>query len=103
MPLWILAPWWPEKAPGGGFYLWPDVGGDDTAFVRALYEQQNITILPGSFMSRDTSGAPGSGIAGSGIAGGGNPGRGRVRISLVPTIAECVDAAQRIAAFLARR
>ena len=29
----------------------------------------------------------------------GNPGRGRVRISLVPTVDECVDAAQRIARF----
>jgi len=85
----ILAPWWPEGAPGGGFYLWPDVGGDDTAFVRALFEQQNLTILPGSYMSRDS--------------GKGNPGRGRVRISLVPTVDECVEAAQRIATFLSRR
>jgi N-succinyldiaminopimelate aminotransferase len=85
----ILAPWWPGKAPGGGFYLWPDVGGDDTAFVRALYEQQSLTILPGSFMARDSA--------------AGNPGRGRVRISLVPTVDECVDAAQRIARFLAQR
>ena len=57
--------------------------------MRALFEQQNLTILPGSYMSRDS--------------GKGNPGRGRVRISLVPTVDECVEAAQRIATFLSRR
>ena len=27
------------RAPDGGFYLWPDVGGDDAAFTRGLYRR----------------------------------------------------------------
>lgn len=68
--------------PAGGFYLWPDVGGDDAAFARRLHERQHVTVLPGSFMGRD--------------AGRGNPGAGRVRISLVPALDDCVEAAWRM-------
>jgi N-succinyldiaminopimelate aminotransferase len=81
----ILAPWLDVTRPDGGFYLWAEVG-DDTAFTRALHEQQNLTILPGSFMAREHDGH--------------NPGRGRVRISLVANVDECVTAAQRIRFFL---
>ena len=72
--------------PAGAFYLWPDVRGDDAQFARALFAGQNLTILPGSFLARDTE--------------AGNPGAGRVRISLTPGIDECVEAAERIAQFL---
>jgi N-succinyldiaminopimelate aminotransferase len=34
-------------------------------------------------------------------AHGENPGRGRVRISLVPAVAQCVEAAERLRTFLA--
>jgi N-succinyldiaminopimelate aminotransferase len=71
--------------PDGGFYLWPQVD-DDIAFTRALYQQQNLTILPGSFLAREHDGA--------------NPGKGRVRISLVASVAECVTAAERIRDFV---
>lgn len=74
--------------PEGAFYLWLDVHGDDTAFTRDLYAQQNLTILPGSFLARDTA--------------HGNPGKGRVRISLVASVAECVEAAERIREFVAQ-
>jgi N-succinyldiaminopimelate aminotransferase len=89
----ILAPCLDVARPEGGFYLWPDIGrawsggADDAEFTRALHAQQNVTILPGSYLARDNA--------------GGNPGRGRVRISLVADVADCVEAARRIETFLA--
>ncbi|MCU0951423.1 MAG: succinyldiaminopimelate transaminase [Burkholderiaceae bacterium] len=76
-------------APEAAFYLWARVpptlcAGDDTAFARRLFAEQHVTVLPGSFLSRD--------------AAGGNPGRGFVRIALVAPQAEVAEAAGRIAA-----
>jgi N-succinyldiaminopimelate aminotransferase len=85
----ILAPLLDVSRPAGAFYLWPRVATDDEDFARALYAQQNITVLPGSYLGRD--------------AGAGNPGSGRVRISLVPPVTTCAEAAERIAEFLRRR
>jgi len=83
----ILSPVLEMSIPDGAFYLWPYLGGrDDETFARALFETQNVTVLPGSYLARDT--------------GRGNPGKGHVRISLVPPLAECIAAAQRIASFL---
>ena len=82
----ILAPVLDVAEPDGGFYLWPDVQRDDEAFTRELFARQNLTILPGSYLARDTP--------------AGNPGRRRVRISLVAPLDECVSAAQRIRTFL---
>ena len=42
------------------FYLWPDVQRDDETFTRDLFATQNLTILPGSYLARDTrAGNPG--------------------------------------------
>jgi len=71
--------------PDGAFYLWPKVG-DDEAFARGLFEQQHVTVVPGSYLARDTA--------------AGNPGRGRVRISLVASVDDCVEAAERIVTFV---
>lgn len=68
-------------APDASFYLWPRVDHDER-FTRELFERQHVTILPGSYIAR--------------AAASGNPGRGRVRISLVANVPECVEAAQRI-------
>jgi N-succinyldiaminopimelate aminotransferase len=76
------------ESPDGAFYLWLEVG-DDEAFTRGLFEQQHVTVLPGSYLARDTR--------------GGNPGRGRVRISLVASVDDCVEAARRIVAFVGSR
>ena len=76
------------ELPDGAFYLWLEVG-DDEAFARGLFEQQHVTVLPGSYLARDTP--------------GGNPGRGRVRISLVASVDDCVEAARRIVAFVRSR
>ncbi len=84
----ILAPVLDVVEPDGAFYLWPDVQRDDETFTRELFARQNLTILPGSYLARDTA--------------AGNPGRRRVRISLVAPLDECVSAAQRIRDFLER-
>jgi N-succinyldiaminopimelate aminotransferase len=71
--------------PDGAFYLWLAVG-DDEAFTRGLFEQQHVTALPGFYLARDTA--------------AGNPGRGRVRVSLVASVEDCVEAARRMVAFV---
>ena len=88
----ILSPVMNVEKPAGAFYLWPDVGGDDERFTRELFARKNITVLPGSYLARGGTGA--------GAGDGDNPGAGRVRISLVPPVAQCVEAAERIRDFL---
>jgi N-succinyldiaminopimelate aminotransferase len=78
----ILAPVLRVQRPDAGFYLWPRTPLPDTEFARALYAQENVTVLPGSFLSRDTA--------------QGNPGRDRARLALVASLDECVAAAWRI-------
>ncbi|MCI0591354.1 MAG: succinyldiaminopimelate transaminase, partial [Gammaproteobacteria bacterium] len=68
--------------PKASFYLWPETPIDDTDFARGLLERQNVTVLPGSFLSRTAKGV--------------NPGYRRVRIALVASLDECIDAAMRI-------
>jgi N-succinyldiaminopimelate aminotransferase len=82
----ILAPVLDVVRPDGAFYLWPDVGRDDAAFTRELYAQQNLTVLPGSYLARPTP--------------DGNPGEQRIRISLVAGVSQCVEAAERIRRFV---
>lgn len=82
----ILQPVMNATRPDGGFYLWSDIGGDDTEFTRRLHQAQNLTVLPGSYLARTHDGR--------------NPGIGRVRISLVAGVDECVSAAERIRDFV---
>ena len=76
--------------PDAGFYLWARVperlGMDDAAFARALLAQYNVTVLPGSYLARES--------------GGRNPGAGRVRMALVAEVEECLEAARRIVQFI---
>jgi N-succinyldiaminopimelate aminotransferase len=71
--------------PPAGFYLWPKTPIDDAVFARDLYGQENVTVLPGSFISRATN--------------HGNPGDGRIRLALVPSLEDCIEAAERIKRF----
>ena len=84
----ILGPCLEVARPDGAFYLWPDVRGDDERFVRDLYATQAVTVLPGSYLARAAAQA--------------NPGAGHVRISLVPPLAQCIEAAERIREFVQR-
>ncbi|HEX5477076.1 MAG TPA: succinyldiaminopimelate transaminase [Burkholderiales bacterium] len=71
--------------PDGGFYLWMRTPVEDGEFTRRLHEEQNVLVLPGSYLARDAAGA--------------NPGRNRVRVALVPPLAECLEAIGRIMQF----
>lgn len=78
----ILSPVMDVKKPDAGFYLWPKTPIDDQAFTKELVARANVHIVPGSYLSRETA--------------AGNPGQNRVRMALVATQAECIEAAQRI-------
>jgi len=82
----ILKPVINIEQPDAGFYLWLKTPISDTDFARDLFATQNVTVLPGSFLSRDTD--------------TGNPGAGYVRMALVAPIDECIEAAMRIKTFL---
>ena len=72
--------------PDAGFYLWAKVPGSDVDFARRLFALYNVTVLPGSYLSRSSEGI--------------NPGEQRIRMALVAETAECVQAAQRIVEFV---
>ena len=71
--------------PAGGFYFWLRTPQDDREFARELQRQYNVLVLPGSYLARDAHGI--------------NPGRNYVRIALVASQADCVEAMRRIARF----
>ncbi|MCB1801631.1 MAG: succinyldiaminopimelate transaminase [Gammaproteobacteria bacterium] len=72
--------------PDAGFYLWPRTPMADDRFARELFAQQNVTVLPGRYLSREQD--------------GNNPGAGHVRMALVATLDECIEAALRIKDFV---
>ncbi|MFZ5536683.1 MAG: succinyldiaminopimelate transaminase [Pseudomonadota bacterium] len=71
--------------PEGAFYLWAKTPISDTEFARRLFAEQNVTVLPGSYLSREVDGH--------------NPGAGYVRMALVAEMDECAEAAERIRHF----
>ncbi|MCC6208649.1 MAG: succinyldiaminopimelate transaminase [Gammaproteobacteria bacterium] len=82
----VLAPVLKAQRPPASFYLWPETPGDDAEFARGLFAAENVTVLPGSYLSR-----PAHGI---------DPGRGRVRLALVPPLEDCIEAAWRIRGYI---
>lgn len=73
------------QRPDAGFYLWARTPIADVEFARRLYAAQNVTVLPGSFLARDSAGI--------------NPGAHFVRMALVAETEECLEAARRIVEF----
>ncbi|MBT8132746.1 MAG: succinyldiaminopimelate transaminase, partial [Gammaproteobacteria bacterium] len=73
------------QIPEAAFYLLGATQISDEVFTARLFSEQNITVLPGSYLARDTA--------------SGNPGKNQVRISLVADVAECAAAAERIVEF----
>ena len=63
----ILRPVINVRQPDAGFYLWLNTPVDDETFARDLYAQQNVTVLPGSYLSRESDGI--------------NPGKDHVRMA----------------------
>lgn len=84
----LLAPALNTVIPPAGFYLWPNTPISDTEFARSLLEQQNVAVLPGSYLGREV--------------GGQNPGSHHVRMALVATHQETLEAAERIVDFMKR-
>ncbi|EGV27735.1 succinyldiaminopimelate transaminase [Thiorhodococcus drewsii AZ1] len=74
--------------PEASFFLWPQTPIPDTEFARRLFAEENVTVLPGSFLSRRVDDR--------------DPGENRIRMALVPELDECVDAARRIRGFIER-
>jgi len=78
----------PVDMPDAAFYLWartpPGQGGADTGYAAALYAEQNVTVLPGSFLGREVRGH--------------NPGAGYVRLALVADAPDVAEATARILA-----
>ena len=70
------------EMPDAAFYLWAKTSIPDTAFALKLYRDFNVTILPGSYLAREAHGV--------------NPGQNFVRLALVASLEECVEAAKRI-------
>ncbi|PKO88357.1 MAG: succinyldiaminopimelate transaminase [Betaproteobacteria bacterium HGW-Betaproteobacteria-12] len=71
--------------PDASFYLWAKTPIADTEFARGLLEHYNVVVLPGSFLAREAQGV--------------NPGANFIRIALVASLAECLEAAGRIQRF----
>ncbi|MDD5271860.1 MAG: succinyldiaminopimelate transaminase [Methylovulum sp.] len=82
----ILSEACPVNKPPASFYVWLKTPISDTEFARQLFAHENLTVLPGSFLSRDFNGV--------------NPGADHVRIALVAPLDECIKAAYRIKNFL---
>lgn len=77
------------RLPDAAFYLWAKVDKlcaiSDTEFAKRLYQEYNVTVLPGSYLARTAHGI--------------NPGENRIRMALVADFDECCEAADRIIRF----
>ena len=78
----------PCAQPEAAFYLWAQTPVDDALFAQRLYAEENVAVLPGSYVARDAHGF--------------NPGRRRIRLALVASHDECAEAVARIVAFTHR-
>lgn len=72
--------------PPASFYIWLKTPVSEIQFAQQLFASENITVLPGSYLSRPFNES--------------DPGRNHVRIALVAPIDECIDAAERIRNFI---
>ena len=72
------------EMPDAAFYFWARTKESDTDFAVRLHRECNVTVLPGSFLAREAHGI--------------NPGSGFVRIALVASLNECLEAAKRMQA-----
>ena len=82
----ILKPVINVSMPDAAFYLWLNTPIDDESFAKNLFSQQNVTVVPGSYLSRECNGF--------------NPGKNHVRMALVAPLEECVTAANRIKQYI---
>lgn len=84
----ILSPVMDVKQTDASFYLWAKTPINEEEFAQRLFAEQQVTVLPGSYLSRTVDGI--------------NPGANRVRMALVAEVEECIEAAKRIRALVER-
>lgn len=82
----ILQPVMKVRKPDAGFYLWPQLDMDDETFCQKLYQEEAVLVLPGRYLAREVD--------------GNNPAANHVRMALVATTQDCVEAALRIKRFM---
>jgi len=82
----ILQPVMTVTTPPAGFYLWPTLNMDDKTATQRLHSEQNVAVVPGSYLARELNGI--------------NPGTNRIRMALVAPLDDCIEAATRIASCL---
>lgn len=76
------------EMPDAAFYCWAKIKQSakaqesDTELAIKLYRDLNITVLPGSYLAREAHGI--------------NPGQNFIRMALVASLQECVEAAKRM-------
>ncbi len=76
------------QRPQAGFYFWLNLKQDDQDFAQRLYREENLILVPGSYLARDTP--------------AGNPGRNHVRLALVGELGQCIEGINRLVACHAR-
>lgn len=84
----VLKPVMDIQQTDASFYLWPKTPINEEEFAQRLFAEENITVLPGSYLSRTVKGI--------------NPGEGRIRMALVAEVEECLEAAHRIRSLIER-
>lgn len=82
----ILSPVMDVQQTDASFYLWAKTPINEEEFAQRLFAEQQVTVLPGSYLSRTIDGV--------------NPGANRVRMALVAEVEECIEAAKRIRALV---
>lgn len=82
----ILQPVLDVRQTDASFYLWPKTPINEETFAQQLYARQQVTVLPGSYLSRTVDGI--------------NPGANRIRMALVASVDECIEAASRMRQFI---
>ncbi len=78
----ILSPVMDVSQSDASFYLWAKTPINEEEFTQRLFAEQQVTVLPGSYLSRTIDGI--------------NPGENRIRLALVAEVDECIEAAHRI-------
>ena len=74
------------QRPAGSFYLWIETSIDDREFTKALYEEQGLIVLPGSYLGTYVNKK--------------NPGSGFVRLAIVHELDLVSESMKRLKEFL---
>lgn len=80
MPL--IEPFCEVVRPPGAFYLWPAFARDDERLAVAALRDEHLRVVPGRYLAREVDGH--------------NPGANRLRLSLVASVEDCIEAATRL-------